>query len=795
MSDMFEKPRPEAYVLSLLAEGKYEVAFEVIGEVGFGHLYAPDYSNYAHQMMECGKDKLAVDLFRKAMTLDPGLAQAPSGLGILYLRQGKHGLAIEALQQAVNLNPESACAQTALGIALCNSGKAIEAIPHLTRALECMPGLASAEDALRKVRKALAQQGKGRGRKKRGPVPTLSSARKKELFARIDTALQHSAETRQEETPPPTLSVCMIVRDEEETLARCLRSVQKAADEIVVVDTGSKDRTVEIAREFDAKIGHFEWCDDFAAARNYALGLTSCDWILTMDADDEMDPGGDAGLRLFINGRPEAEACWMRTRIPCPGGFETFIEHPRLFRNHIGLHYVNSVHEQLAYPDGRRVAPQISTSITVYHHGYIATPEEVNGRHERNLRILQAEIERKPDDALTHFFLAKEYRSPGNFEKALPHLRRALELLAEQNGSFLRLKTFSYLGETLVALGRPEEAERIYEEAFEYFPDNPGLWFGMGEARLALGRAEEAVHAYETATRGRFGDKLANQDFMCRDLKPRLRLAEIALARGDVDEAEAQWKKAHAVRGDMELLHKLRARIDNARAEQPSTQDMEQRIADCRRRLGAQPDDLGARAALVSALIATGRAVEAEREAAEAVRHRGDCAEARNLHGTALTCCRRFEEAAEAFACAARSDPANSAVLCNLADTYHELGRTTEARDTFHAALAADKQCVVAHIGLGQLSFSEGKWEEALESFENALKIEPEHVEAWLGVARTYLEKRALQATITAYEKAVNLSGGTREVMAELASVRHRLVEMAQSAGKDEQCQPVSVNS
>src|ERR1051325_8465006 len=89
---------------------------------------------------------------------------------------------------------------------------------------------------------------------------------------------------------PVTLSICMIVRDNEDTLARCLESVRPIADEIVVVDTGSKDSTVGIAENFGAIIGNFEWCDDFAAARNAALRLATCKWVLSIDADEWLSP-------------------------------------------------------------------------------------------------------------------------------------------------------------------------------------------------------------------------------------------------------------------------------------------------------------------------------------------------------------------------------------------------------------------------------------------------------------------------------------------------------------------------
>ncbi len=118
----------------------------------------------------------------------------------------------------------------------------------------------------------------------------------------------------------PFVSVSMIVKNEEKDLARCLSSVKPFADEIVVVDTGSTDRTVEIAESFGASIHYFAWCEDFAAARNFALDRTHGEWVLHVDADEVAVVADPAALRAELAAKPE-HVLFLRTplRNPAPG--------------------------------------------------------------------------------------------------------------------------------------------------------------------------------------------------------------------------------------------------------------------------------------------------------------------------------------------------------------------------------------------------------------------------------------------------------------------------------------------
>jgi tetratricopeptide (TPR) repeat protein len=724
-------PAPEAYVLSLLAEGRFAPAFAVIEDLGGGEIYAPEISNHGHQALASGRMEQAEELFLKALALRPELAAARRGLGLLYIRRGKLPSAVTALREATRQEPESAVGQALLGLALCNSGLVFEAIPCLLRALSLDPGMTLARATLDKIHGALGEN--------------LSA----EMHGQIEALLANRPDDLPGQQVRPRLSVCMIVKDEERNLPRCLGSIKKAADEIVVVDTGSRDDTVEIARKLGAKLGYFEWCDDFAAARNHALSLATGDWVLIMDADDEMAPGGDEALRTLLDHPQAVDVFALATRIACANGLESFIAHPRLFRNHLGLHYTNGVHEQLVYADGQPALPQMNTGISVYHHGYLAGESDMEARRERNLRILAAELSRHPERATTHFFLGKEYRMQQNFAQAAPCFQHALLLCPENSHSLTRLKIFAYLGEALSGVGRGEEAVATYQRGLKDYPENAELLFGLGEAQRLLGKEDEAAACYQAALEGNFGNKLANQDFTCRDLKPRLRLAEFALAKGDWEEAQRHWEPAHFIRGDVPALQQLRARIELARTAREKPRELASRIEANRSRLQAHPEDGEARRDLVEALLDSGEISQAEHSAA----------------------------AGAEFA------PHKASAQALLGEVYLAAGRRREAEERFAAALTLDPKNPAAHIGLGNLALQAEAWHTAEENFEAAVGLAPQAIFAWLGLGRSYLEQRAIEPALKCYQTAAQLSNGSPEVMQELAKAKKRLLAMVQPVG------------
>jgi len=230
------------------------------------------------------------------------------------------------------------------------------------------------------------------------------------------------------------LSVCLIARNEERFLGQCLQSVRGLATQIVVVDTGSTDRTMEIAREFGAEIYSFAWCDDFAAARNAALEHATGNWILMLDADEELPAAQHARLQADMK-----NASAIASRLPLINAGQekegrSFV--PRLFRNLPGAYYTGRIHEQvfpslLPCAEKWGLKTELGTA-EILHHGY--TKELVRDRHKvvRNLKLLRAAIRETPADLNLVMNLGLELVRSDDVPGGLEKYRAAYELLSRQ---------------------------------------------------------------------------------------------------------------------------------------------------------------------------------------------------------------------------------------------------------------------------------------------------------------------------------------------------------------------------
>jgi glycosyltransferase involved in cell wall biosynthesis len=227
-----------------------------------------------------------------------------------------------------------------------------------------------------------------------------------------------------------TISLCVIARDEERFIGDCLASARAFVDEIVVLDTGSTDRTPEIAREFGARVETFEWHDDFAAARNAAIDFATCDWILMLDADERLQPASGQLMRAFVASRPTGVTGYApRIESLVDAGSEDFrISHcNRLFQRATTTRYTGTIHEDLIYvPDPTRTVTARIEDIRITHLGYRQDVVDTRQKFERNKRLLLRAVATQPDDPLLLYYLGMGRASAEQPAEAAEYFRQSL---------------------------------------------------------------------------------------------------------------------------------------------------------------------------------------------------------------------------------------------------------------------------------------------------------------------------------------------------------------------------------
>jgi len=218
----------------------------------------------------------------------------------------------------------------------------------------------------------------------------------------------------------PTLSLCMIVKDEEDFLDRCLKSVMGVADEMIIVDTGSTDRTVEIAESYGAEVHHHPWNGSFSEARNYGLQFASCDWIFQIDADEELEKADIPILQKAIRSQG-FDAIFVAL---LNEGYDGWSKHyfQRLFRRG-RAHYCGIVHNQLIC-EGR----QLQTEIRLYHYGYNLSEEQMQAKFKRTETLLLKQLANDATDPFAYQNYIRVIRASKKFKKAVEEGEKALQL-------------------------------------------------------------------------------------------------------------------------------------------------------------------------------------------------------------------------------------------------------------------------------------------------------------------------------------------------------------------------------
>ena len=289
------------------------------------------------------------------------------------------------------------------------------------------------------------------------------------------------------------LSQCMIVKNEEENIRRALSWAKHIAFEQIVVDTGSTDRTVEIAEQMGAKVYQFQWCDDFSAAKNHAIDQASGDWIAFLDADEYFTEKDTEKLANILDQAEKRKGMEMPHFIRCAWiqmgddgkPFSVSVQ-DRIFRNTPEIRYHGKIHEQIGLPGGEpMVCQDEQKTLSIFHTGYASSVMNARGTWQRNIELLKQEIRENPKNYSAWSYLGDAYAGLGENQEAKNAYLKAMEGKPD-----VTVSRWGYMnaGKSLLKLfmNHPflaeseREAEEVAEKTGYPATDNPDVYFFLG---------------------------------------------------------------------------------------------------------------------------------------------------------------------------------------------------------------------------------------------------------------------------------------------------------------------------
>ncbi len=279
------------------------------------------------------------------------------------------------------------------------------------------------------------------------------------------------------------ISVCIIAKNEEENIEKCLRKLSSYDFEIIVADTGSTDRTKEIASRYATKVLDFEWIDDFSAARNFAASHAVNNWILVLDCDEYITHINLPRILTLIRQYPRYVGV-LEIENAMMGGDGTRSYTTKLVRLYSRKHYhfTGAIHEQVT-PLKAQELISFDLPLKIYHTGYVGSPAKIAEKNQRNISLLTAALERTPDDAYLYFQLGQSYVLGDDYEEACKWFSHGLAFDLDPELEYVQTMVIAY-GQSLLLTGRQEEALN-YANIYDSFSALTDFVYLMGRIYLA----------------------------------------------------------------------------------------------------------------------------------------------------------------------------------------------------------------------------------------------------------------------------------------------------------------------
>jgi len=521
---------------------------------------------------------------------------------------------------------------------------------------------------------------------------------------------------------PQKISLCMILKDEEHFLPGCLKTIEGLVDEIIVVDTGSTDRTKEIAAEYGAKIYDHPWQNDFSLHRNQSIDYATGDWILILDADEELDRSEHDMIRSAVK-RKDIDAVSFVVYNKIQGGRTGFLNSHRLFRNKKEYRYSGIVHNQLMM-DGITM----STQLKVFHHGYGLSEEKMNAKGKRSEALLLKQLEENPDNAFAHFNLAQIYRGLAEPEKSLKHALRVIDILSPENldRRHVYVMALDQIGCAYVGINDCESAKKYFYKALELKDDYLDPLFNLGyvySKENNYDKADELFHRY-LEVKNRFSEHREWLGLILNNLNSEFAvyygLGLSRYFRNDIDAALGYFLKVIDEVGDFEFTHHL--------------------IARCYR----HKQDFS-------------RVIE---HAHQAISHGHEDAEIYILMGEAFLNTGEHKQASSSFEKALSFDSASGSSMLGLAGAASLRGDYKNAIEIIEKALEMSPNSPQVLAARGDLLYHASDFKSAADNYKNQIEANPNDPSPWNNLGNCLIKQQNYASAEYCYRRSLTLSSG-----------------------------------
>lgn len=296
------------------------------------------------------------------------------------------------------------------------------------------------------------------------------------------------------------LSICMMVKNESQHLKKCLDSLlpimKKIKSELIIVDTGSEDNTVEIAKKYTDKVYFHKWNNNFSEMRNKTISYAKGEWIFIIDGDEVVEKP-----QLLVKFLKSKESNYYNTGLVLIKSYlneyneSSYGVHllSRLFKNYEGFGYEGAIHERAKLKD-----PVCNIGVQLLHYGYLSTDKDLMERKfHRNVQILKREIEKEPDNIYNWYQLAQSYGMHKDYEEALDAIIKAYELIKEKKYD---ASTYVYVYNFLVIAyywnKKYEQTEQICKEVQKIKDNQIDTYFFLGHSQKKLKKIEDAIKSF-----------------------------------------------------------------------------------------------------------------------------------------------------------------------------------------------------------------------------------------------------------------------------------------------------------